>query len=311
MHLLYARFWHKVLFDAGLVSTPEPFQKLFNQGMVEAFAYEDEGGRLVASDEIEARGDGWVQRATGAPVKQIVTKMAKSLKNVVNPDDIIAEYGADTFRLYEMFMGPLADSKPWNPRDIPGCRRFVERVWRLFVDPESDARVRPAFAAGAPERPLEGASQGLERALNQMLAKCDQAFVHLNLNTAIAAMMTFLNEATRASDALTRPQALRFVQALAPFAPHVAEELWSRMGAPGELARSAWPVADPRWLVEDELEIPVQVNGRHRATIKVPKDADTAALEVAARASVAAHVEGKQLVKVVVVAGRLVNFVVR
>src|SRR5437773_5913771 len=140
MHLLYARFWHKVFFDAGIVHTKEPFQRLFNQGMVTAYAYQDATGRLVASDEVEADGNRCVHAATRAPLTQIVTKMAKSLKNVVNPDDIIAEHGADTFRLYEMFMGPLADSKPWNTRDIPGCRRFVERVWRVFGEPDVAAR---------------------------------------------------------------------------------------------------------------------------------------------------------------------------
>ncbi len=311
MHLLYARFWHKVFFDAGLVSTPEPFQKLFNQGMVEAFAYQDATGRLVASDEVETRGNAYVQRTSGAELTQIVTKMAKSLKNVVNPDDIIAEYGADSFRLYEMFMGPLADSKPWNPRDIPGCRRFVERVWRLFVDPDGDASIRAQFARGAPEPKLEGATLALERGVNRLIARTDDAFHHFNLNTAIAAMMTFLNDATKAPEAVTRAQGLRFVQVLAPFAPHVAEELWQRMGAEGEVGKSHWPRPDPLYLVDDELEIPVQVNGKHRATVKVPKDAEGPAIEAAARAGAAVHLEGKEVLKVVVVPKRLVNFVVR
>src|SRR4029079_2320950 len=169
MHLLYARFWHKVFFDAGLVHTKEPFQRLLNQCMVTAFAYEDASGRLVSSDEVEMRGNAFARAGTGEPLTQIVTKMAKSLKNVVNPDDIIAEHGADTFRLYEMFMGPLADSKPWNTRDIPGCRRFLERTWRVFVDPDSSAPVRAALARGAPEKPIEGATLALERALARAL----------------------------------------------------------------------------------------------------------------------------------------------
>jgi leucyl-tRNA synthetase len=312
MHLLYARFWHKVFFDAGLVHTKEPFQKLFNQGMVTAFAYEDPNGRLVASDEVEARGGkGYVQRDTKVPLTQIVTKMAKSLKNVVNPDDIIAEHGADTFRLYEMFMGPLADSKPWNTRDIPGCKRFVERTWRVFVDPDGDAPIRPQFARGAPSPAMEGDTVALERSLARALKLAEQSFQHLNLNTAIAGYMTFVNDATRLLPAMSRDQGQRFLRALAPFAPHIAEELWSRMGNGGLVARAAWPTADPKWLVEDEIELPVQVNGKLRATAKAPKDASQSDLEAIARAAVAAHLEGKVLVKTVVVPGRLVNFVVR
>ncbi len=311
MHLLYARFWHKVFFDAGLVHTKEPFQKLFNQGMVTAFAYEDATGRLVASDEVETRGDAYVKKGGGEPLKQIVTKMAKSLKNVVNPDDIVAEYGTDVFRLYEMFMGPLADSKPWNPRDIPGCRRFLERLWRVYVDPESDAPIRPTLARGAAEKQLEGDTALLERALHKAIQRTNDSFHSLNLNTAIAAFMTFVNEATRLPQALTRSQAQRFLRLVAPFAPHVAEELWSRMGEPGLACQATVPVAEARWLVEDELELAVQVNGKLRGTIRVPRAADGAVVESAAREAAAAHLAGKEVLKVVAVPGKLVNFVVR
>jgi leucyl-tRNA synthetase len=311
MHLLYARFWHKVLFDAGVVSTKEPFQRLFNQGLVEAFAYQDPTGRLVASDEVEARGAGFVRKATGDPVEQIVTKMAKSLKNVVNPDDIVAEHGADTVRLYEMFMGPLADSKPWNPRDIPGCRRFLDRVWRLFVDPDAPSPIRSRFARGASEPPIEGETMALERSLARALALVDQSFRQLNLNTAIAGLMTFLNDATKAPEAVSRDQASRFLRALAPFAPHAAEELWERMGETGGIARAPWPRADPRWLVEEEVEIAVQVSGKLRGTARIAVDADRAAQEAAAREAVRAQLEGREVLKVVVVPGKLVNFVAR
>ncbi|MFN0009741.1 MAG: leucine--tRNA ligase [Planctomycetota bacterium] len=311
MHLLYARFWHKVLYDAGIVSTKEPFQRLFNQGLVEAFAYEDATGRLVPTAEVEARGAAFVRKSDGAPVQQIVTKMAKSLGNVVNPDDIAAEYGVDTLRLYEMFMGPLADSKPWNPRDIPGCRRFVERVWRLFVEPDSDARIRPAFARGGPAPAIEGETLALERSLARALSLVDGSFKHLNFNTAIAGLMTFLNDATKAPSAVSRDQASRFLRALAPFAPHMAEELWERMGEPGSISRAPWPLPDPRWLVEDEVEIGVQVLGKFRGNAKVAKDADRQAHESAAREAVAKHLEGREVVKTVVVPGKLVNFVVK
>ncbi|HEV8112936.1 MAG TPA: leucine--tRNA ligase [Planctomycetota bacterium] len=311
MHLLYARFWHKVLFDAGVVSTREPFQKLFNQGLVEAFAYQDATGRLVPSDEVEDRGGRFFRRSDGAELAQIVTKMAKSLRNVVNPDDIVAEHGADTVRLYEMFMGPLADSKPWNPRDIPGCRRFLDRSWRLVVDPDSSAPVRPGLARGAPEKPIEGATLALERELARALQLVNESFRHLNLNTAIAGLMTFLNEATKNPEGVTRDQASRFVRALAPFAPHLAEELWERMGESGGVSRAPWPIPEPRYLVEDELEIAVQVLGRLRGTARIPKDADRSAQEAAARDAVSVHLDGKSVVKVIVVPGKLVNFVVK
>jgi leucyl-tRNA synthetase len=311
MHLLYARFWHKVLFDAGVVTTKEPFQRLFNQGLVEAFAYQDPTGRLIASDEVEAKGDRFARKTTGEELQQIVTKMAKSLKNVVNPDDIVAEHGVDTVRLYEMFMGPLADSKPWNPRDIPGCRRFLDRVWRLFVDPDDPAPIRPAFARGAPAPSIEGETLALERSLARALALVDGSFKHLNFNTAIAGLMTFLNDATKQPAGVSRDQGSRFVRALAPFAPHVAEELWERMGEPGTISTASWPLAEARWLVQDEVEIAVQVSGKLRGTARIPADADRAAQESAARAAVEAQLAGKQVVKVIVVPGKLVNFVAK
>jgi leucyl-tRNA synthetase len=310
LHLLYGRFWHKVLYDEGLVSTKEPFQRLFNQGMITAFGYRDPTGRLVESKEVEARGDRYVKRDDGTPLEQIVTKMAKSLGNVVNPDDIIAEYGADTLRLYELFMGPLADSKPWNPRDIAGCRRFLDRAWRMVVDEEGAGPARAELlkpGAGEPEGP----SLALERALNEALARVSASFQHLNLNTAVAALMTFVNEATKRPGALTRGQAERFALALAPFAPHFAEELWSRLGHAPSLVHGPWPSPEERYLTQDELTFVVQVNGKRRAEAVVPAGADRDTMEAAARAAAGAHVAGKEVVKTVVVPGRLVNFVVR
>ena len=310
MHLLYARFWHKVFFDAGLVHTKEPFQKLFNQGMVTAFAYEDASGRLVASDEVETKGDGFARKGSGEQLFQIVTKMAKSLKNVVNPDDIIEEHGCDAFRLYEVFMGPLADSKPWNPRDIPGCRRFLERLWRVWVDEKSADPVRAQLRVDLTGEPT-GESLALEKALARTLVRVEESFTHFNFNVAVAAFMTFVNEATKAPQALTRSQARRLLAALSPFAPHVAEELWQRMRCEGLCAAQPWPKADPRHAIDDEIDLPVQVNGKLRATPKAPKDAGKDQLEAVARAAVAAHLEGKEVLKVVVVPGRLVNFVVK
>jgi leucyl-tRNA synthetase len=321
MHLLYARFWHKVFFDAGLVTTTEPFQRLFNQGLITAFAFKDASGRLVPNAEVESaagearEGDdgakpapgGYRRKSTGEPVEPFVTKMAKQLGNVVNPDDVIAEYGADTLRVYMLFMGPLADSKPWNPRDIAGSRRFLDRVWRLFVEDEGEP-LRPSLAALAAGKP-EGEALVLERALNRMLERVEDSFGAFNFNTAIAAMMEFVNEGTRHRAALTRSQAERFLRALAPFAPHVAEELWSRLGHAGSIQHAGWPQAEAQWLVEDEIDLIVQVNGKLRAKIRAPKDAARERLEELGRDAAAEFLDGKTVRKAVVVPGRLVNFV--
>jgi leucyl-tRNA synthetase len=310
MHLLYARFWHKVMYDEGLVSTKEPFQRLFNQGMITAFGYRDRSERMVESREVEARGTKFVRAGTDEELEQVITKMAKSLGNVVNPDDIVQEYGADTLRLYELFMGPLADSKPWNPRDIAGCRRFLDRAWRLFVDEERDEPLRPELAEESADEP-EGLALELERALNEALERVEASYANFNLNTGVAALMTFVNEATKRPGALTRAQAERFALALAPLAPHVAEELWSRLGHAGSQSAAPWPKADPRYLARDEITLVVQVNGKKRAEVAVPADADRDALAAAARDAAQGHLAGRQVVKTVVVPGRLVNFVVR
>ena len=310
LHLLYARFWHKVLFDEGLVPTKEPFAQLFNQGMLTAFAYKDASGRLVPSDEVEVDGDSARLVDGGAPVEQVVAKMSKSLKNVVNPDEVCAEYGVDTFRLYEMFMGPLSDSKPWNPRDVPGCRRFLERAWRLFVDEKGDEPVRPHLVQPSDGEP-QGPAAELERSLARALKRVDESFDGFNFNTAIAALMTFVNEANKKADALRRDQAERFVLALSPFAPHVAEELWSRLGHGESLAYAAWPTYAAKWLEDDEVEIVVQVNGKVRGRLKAPKDMDRDALGEAAKEHTGGHLDGKDVVKTVVVPGRLVNFVAK
>jgi leucyl-tRNA synthetase len=309
LHLLYARFWHKVLYDLKLVRTKEPFQRLFNQGLLTAFAYRDERGALVPVDEVEEQDGAFVRTADGARVEQIVAKMSKSLKNVVNPDDVVAEYGVDTFRVYEMFMGPLGESKPWNPRDVAGSRRFLDRVWRLFVDEEGSDPVRTellAASAGAPT----GAALDLERALHRTLARVNDAFGPFNFNTAIAALMEFVNEATKRREAFTRGQAETFLRALAPFAPHLAEELWSRLGHATTITTAAWPRPEARYLEEDEIEYVVQVNGKLRAKVKAPKDAERRAVEELGRAAAAEFLSGKSVKKAVVVPGRLVNFVV-
>jgi leucyl-tRNA synthetase len=311
LHLLYARFWHKVLYDLGVVSTPEPFQRLFNQGILVAPAYQDGSGRLVPADEVDEENGRFVRRGTGEEVRQIIANMSKSLRNVVNPDDVIAEHGADAFRLYEMFMAPLADQRAWSARGITGCRRFLDRAWKLLVDPEGDAPVRPELGPGMPERPIEGAVEELERALNRMLKRTDDSFRDFNFNTAIAAMMTFVNEASDRVGALTRSQAERFVLALSPFAPHMAEELWRRLGHAGSLAYRPWPRVDPAFLVEESFELVVQVLGKVRARVQASRSASREELEALARDAAARWLDGRTVAKTVVVPGRLVNFVVR
>ena len=310
LHLLYARFWHKVLYDLELVSHPEPFQRLFNQGMLTAFAYKDSTGRLVPADETEERGEAVVSKATGEELEQVIAKMSKSLKNVVNPDSVIADYGCDTFRLYEMFMGPLAESKPWNPRDVPGCRRFLERVWRLFVDEEGADRVRPHLLVEGAGEP-EGEALELERELARMLKRVEDSFRHFNFNTAIAGMMSFVNEAQKRAGSLTRSQAERFVQVLSPFAPHLGEELWERLGHADGVAASGWPRAEERYLQTDAFELVVQVLGKVRGKVEAQKSASKDELLALARDTVAAQLEGREVVKEIVVPGRLVNFVVK
>jgi leucyl-tRNA synthetase len=310
MHLLYARFWHKVLFDLKLVHTAEPFQRLFNQGLITAFAYQDASGRLVPSDEVEPRGAEYVRRGSTEVLQQIVTKMAKSLKNVVNPDDVIAEQGADTLRVYESFMGPLADSKPWNPRDITGSRRFLDRVWRLLVDPQTDDPVRPNLRVDQ-QREMNGETEDLERALNRTIARVDDSFKAFNFNTAVAAMMELVNAVSKTPAALSRGQAERFVLILAPFAPHMAEELWRRLGNPKSLACGPWPKPIAQYLEDDVVDIVVQVAGKMRGKVSVPKGASQADVEAAARQSAATWLDGKAVAKVVYVPGRLINLILK
>ncbi len=309
LHLLYARFWHKVLYDVGLVHTAEPFPKLFNQGLLGAAAYKDGSGRWVHVSEVEARDGSFVRRDDGAPLTQVMTAMSKSKGNVVNPDDVIAEYGADTFRLYEMFMSPLGDARLWDASGIVGCRRFLERAWRLVVDPETSEPVRPGLRAEAPA--LEGPALEVERALHRCLKRVDDAFGPFSFNTAVAAFMTFVNDAGRHPGAMTRSQAERFVCALAPFAPHVGEELWRRLGHDGTVSRAPWPVWDAAFLEEETFELVVQVLGKTRARVRAPSGAGRDALEALAREAAARWLEGRIVVKSIVVPGRLVNLVVR
>ena len=302
LHLLYARFWHKVLYDLGCVSTPEPFGKLFNQGMIRSFAYRDGRGMYVGYDEVDLSGDRPRHKTTGEELTESVEKMSKSLKNVVNPDEVVAQYGADTFRLYEMFMGPLEASKPWNTRDVPGAQRFLNRVWRMIVGDEDQRALL-----------LEGpADEQVEKSLHKLIAKVGQDIEAMKFNTAVAAMMEFVNTVFKARR-IAQNQAERFVLVLSPFAPHIAEELWRRLGHEESLAYEPWPTYDENMIAEDTVELAVQVNGKLRGRISVPADAsqDDCVAAALAEPKVAAAVEGKSIVKQIVVPGRLVNLVVK
>ncbi len=305
-HLLYSRFWTKVLHDLGLVRCKEPFGKLYNQGMIQAFAYEDARGSVVAVKDTKEDGEVVRHATTGESLKRIVTKMSKRYGNVVNPDDVVKEYGADTLRLYEMYMGPLADSKPWNPKDVPGVHRFLQRSWRLCVPEFKEHGTLHAHL-----RTDRADDPAIEKQLHRTIAKVDGDIERLAFNTAIAAMMIFVNEATKAMERLSRSQLLRFTQLLQPFAPHVAEELWQRLGGQGLLAYAPWPVVDGKMLVDDEVEIAVQVLGKVRGRAMVPTGAGNDVALAAARAAVASHLEGRTVVKEIVVPGKLVNFVVK
>lgn len=312
LHLLYARFWHKVLYDLRHVSTPEPFHKLFNQGMITAYAYQDARGVYVHYDEIDFREEGAFHKRTGEKLAESVAKMSKTLRNVVNPDSIVREYGADTLRLYEMYMGPLEASKPWNTRDIIGVHRFLQRVWRLVVgEPPPEGAPPPTGAAKLNRKIVDADDPALERLLHKTIKKVSEDIERMAFNTAIAQMIVWSNEAQKAA-AVGRSQVERFVLILSPFAPHICEELWARLGHETSLAAEPWPQYDPALTVDPSVEMAVQVRGKVRGRITVPADADDAHITQAAQAveAVAREIGDKPIRRAIVVKGRLVNFIV-
>ncbi|MBN1555866.1 MAG: leucine--tRNA ligase [Phycisphaerae bacterium] len=305
LHLLYSRFWHKVLYDLGHVSTPEPFHKLFNQGMIRSFAYRDDRGVYIGYENIDFRDDGAYHKKTNQKLSESVEKMSKSLKNVVNPDDVIEEYGADTFRLYEMFMGPLEASKPWNTRDVPGAYRFLQRVWRMCLGDEENG-IRSLLVD---ETEME---KGVEKALHKLIKKVAEDIEAMKFNTAIAAMMDFVNTCYKAM-AITQCQVIRFLGVLNPFAPHITEEIAEQLGRTESIAYESWPPFDERMIEDETVEVPVQINGKVRSRVTVPAKADDdAVLElVLADRKIAPQVAEKKIVKKIVVPGKLVNLVVK
>ena len=304
LHLLYARFWHQVLYDLGLVSTPEPFQRLFNQGMIHRMSYRDAAGKYYYEEDVEQKDGRWLVKGTETEVFTRLEKMSKSRYNVVNPDDMCAEYGADALRLYELFMGPLEDGSEWETSGVAGTRRFLDRVWRLAVDQDSDGP-----SGKIVDQPVD--DPDLERALHAAIKKVTEAVGALRFNTAISEMMIFANEATKA-DRVPREWMAALVRILAPFAPHISEELWQRLGNTESLAYAPWPAYDESKLQVATITLAVQVSGKLRGTIEVPVDiAKEDALALAkADPKVAKFLEDKTLRREIFVPGRLVNLVV-
>ncbi len=299
LHLLYARFWHKVLFDLGHVSSEEPFHRLFNQGYIQAYAYTDERGAYVQADEVEERDGEWFLGEQ--PVRREYGKMGKSLKNVVTPDEMYDAYGADTFRVYEMSMGPLDVSRPWETRAVVGSQRFLQRVWRLVVDEESGATL-------VTDEPADAATLStLHRTIEGVRADMDA----MRFNTAVAKLIELTNHLTR-EGVRSRDAIEPLVLMLAPLAPHVAEELWSRLGHEGSLAHAAYPAYDASLVVEETVTCVVQVQGKVRAKLEVsPSATDEELTELAlADANVQRSIEGREVRKVIVRAPKLVNVVV-
>jgi len=304
LHLLYSRFWHKVLYDLGHVSSREPYRRLVNQGYIQAFAYTDARGAYVPAVEVVERDGGffWTGPDGEIPVSQEFGKIGKSLKNSVSPDEICESYGADTLRVYEMSMGPLEASRPWATKDVVGAYRFLQRVWRLVVDEESGAS-RVTDSDTLDEETL--------RLLHRTIAGAGEDYAALRNNTAGAKLIEYTNHLTK--HGVTARAALEpLVLMVAPLAPHLAEELWMRLGHDDSLARGPFPVADERYLVENTVEYPVQVNGRVRGRVTVAADADGDTVEAAAlgEEKVVSFLDGRTPKKVIVVAGRLVNVVV-
>ena len=304
LHLLYSRFWHKVLFDLGHVSTPEPFQRLYNQGYILAAAYTDERGVYV--DATDVTGDdetGFFHE--GRPVAREFGKMGKSLRNSVSPEEIYDTYGTDTLRLYEMAMGPLDADRPWNTRDIIGVYRFLQRLWRNLVDEET----------GASRVSDDAPSDDLRRLMHRTIAGVRDDMDGMRFNTAVAKLIELNNALTKHTGehgSTPREVADSLVRMVAPLAPHVAEELWHQLGHEDTVVWSSFPVADPALLVEDEIEIPVQLNGKVKSRIRIPADASQEVVEAAALAddAVRAALAGREPKRVVVVPGRMVSLVV-
>ncbi len=297
LHLLYARFWHKVLYDFGLVSTKEPFHRLVNQGMILSYAYQRKNKALVAIDQVEEKDGKFFSTQDGEELERVVAKMSKSLCNVINPDEVVKELGADSIRLYEMFMGPLSVSKTWSTTGISGVYRFLDRIWRIADEKKfSDVPLTP----------------DLNKLLHKTIKKVSLDTKNLEFNTAISQMMVFINEINRLDEipvAAWKP----FVLLLSPYAPHLAEELWEKLGNHESVALQKWPEWDEALTHDDEVIIVVQINSKNRSQLTMPKGASKEDLEKEAlsNARIKELLAGKTVIKTIVVPNKLVNFVVK
>ncbi len=305
LHLLYARFWHKVLYDCGVVSTKEPFQRLVNQGMITSFAFQRKDKTLVPVDEVEQNADGkYIEKATGVELEQIVAKMSKSLKNVVNPDDEIKAYGADSVRMYEMFMGPLTMSKPWSTQGIVGIHRFLEKVWSVSEKPMSDIDITGKLQ--------DKALISARKTFAQTIKKVTEDTATLNFNTAISQMMIFINEISKLPEV---PKAMwsDFVKVLSPYAPHLGEELWEKLGNKDTIAYVQWPTFNDDFTKDDTKEIVVMVNGKLRDKFEAaPGTADDTLKATAFELpGIKKFTDGHEVVKCIVVKDKLVNIVIK
>jgi len=324
LHLLYARFWHKVLYDCGVVSTNEPFRKLVHQGMilgeVEYTAYKKDG-KIISAEEaeetkgvervklsendVEKKGERFVMKGTEVTVDAKAHKMSKSRGNVINPDDVVDNYGADSLRLYEMFMGPLEQVKPWSTKGVEGVNRFLNRTWRLFFGDEDVDILNITEKDPTPEQ---------LKVLHEAIKKVTEDIENMRFNTAISALMIFVNEAN-GWEGVPKSIAEPFVILLSPFAPHIAEEIWKRIGHDDSLAYEKWPEYNEEYLKSDSVEIPVQVNGKVRANITVPaekqKDKNFVIGLAKQQKNIIRHIDGKTMIKEIFVPGRIVNLVVK
>jgi leucyl-tRNA synthetase len=299
LHLLYARFWHKVLFDLGFVSTKEPFKKLRHQGTVLAQTFEDASGKYHEYAEVEFRGEQAVLKESGEPLKVSIQKMAKSMLNGVNPDDVVNEHGADVLRLYEMFMGDFELPKPWDPRAIEGCSRFLRRVWRLVEELDDPNKAKPT-PADDPHLRLR----------HKTIKRVTVDLERMQFNTAIAAMMEFVNDLS--AKGATKDDLLTLVKLVGPYAPHLGDEAWERLGGQGFLIEQSWPTYDDAFTRDAVVTLGVQVNGKLRGSLDVDREASQEDIRAQALAlpNVVKHLEGKSIRKVIVVPGKIVNVVI-
>lgn len=297
LHLLYARFWHEVLYDLGLVTTPEPFKRLVNQGMITSFAYQKSNKSLVPVDLVEEKDGKYIDKETGEELTQVIAKMSKSLKNVINPDDFIRDYGADSVRMYEMFMGPLTESKPWATAGFIGVYRFLDRLWRIATEKKIE------------DIPL---TKDFEKLMHKTIKKVTEDTSSLSFNTAISQMMVFVNEMNKL-EVIPKIALENLTLLLSPYTPHLSEELWEMLGHKPSVSKEKWPEYDEEKTKDDEIEMVVQVNGKVRSRITIPSDSDKETMLGIARKDPVLNkwIDGKTVIKEIVVPGKLVNIVVK